>query len=90
MLTYQGYYFHKVGVTKERFGMNADKNDFHMFGGTRLELQDDQIAVIGHKLYDGVDLVVKGSGQSRVAAPKETPGQPEVSLRATSLNDSAI
>lgn len=86
----QGYYFHKVGETKEEFSMKADTNDFHMFGGTRLELRDDQIPVIGHKLYDGIQLVLNGEGRSSLAKKRERLEDSETALQSTSINDSAI
>ena len=60
----EGYFFHKIGETKEEFTVSSDINNVHMFGPTRLELTDDQVGFVAEKLYSTNKIVIRGKLQS--------------------------
>ena len=49
---YEGYYYPRVGETREKFTCNTNVDSSHNVNGTRLEVPPESTEMIGRMLYD--------------------------------------
>lgn len=73
----EGYFFHKIGESKEQFLLNSDSNNGHMFGNTKLELADDQIGFVANKVYSNNRLVIKAASLAEIKHEELFKNDPE-------------
>lgn len=68
---YEGYWFPRVGESREKFAFSAEINNSHMVNGTKLEVPPDGVEMVGRMLYDNHRMIypqyveAAGSGVSQ-------------------------